>query len=260
MNEKIKALVSVLIVAVVASHLIEDNISIHDNKYSFPLFAISSSIVLGVIIIIIALLNYNYFTNKIFKKEKEGNKILYFIISTLFLVSFIYIPFYFLILWLRDSKFFINNFLTGLFITLLVTCLQLFILFSRSLYQLHYKNSKSKKISFTSSGKTHFIYYSEILLFFSEHKIVYLIQNNGKQIVTDFTLKELEEKLDKNFFFRVNRQVIIHRNAILSYQSIENGKLVVQIKDSLSFNKKTILVSRYKKKSFKIWLNENSTQ
>ena len=89
---------------------------------------------------------------------------------------------------------------------------------------------------------------SEISCFFSENKIVYL-QTKERSYPTDFTLDELEDVLELNYFFRVNRQFIINS------EFIKNIHTSPVYKVDLNFQPKTeITVSRDRVKDFKNWL------
>jgi DNA-binding LytR/AlgR family response regulator len=83
---------------------------------------------------------------------------------------------------------------------------------------------------------------------------VYTVQNDGTTIITDFTLNELEEKINDQLFFRANRQIIIHKNAVDQIKKIENGKLHIQLKTVIKNDTiAEINISRYKRKAFMNW-------
>ncbi|WP_292009896.1 LytTR family DNA-binding domain-containing protein [Chryseobacterium sp.] len=88
----------------------------------------------------------------------------------------------------------------------------------------------------------------EISCFFSENKIVYL-QTQDRVYPSDFTLDELENVLDSEKFFRVNRQFII------SSEHIRNIHTSPYYKVDLEFQPdEEITVSRDRVKDFKEWL------
>ncbi|MCD8539042.1 MAG: LytTR family transcriptional regulator DNA-binding domain-containing protein, partial [Leadbetterella sp.] len=62
----------------------------------------------------------------------------------------------------------------------------------------------------------------------------------------------LEEQLDPNFFFRVNRQYIIHINSIESIQKYFNEKARIVLKRDKNAE---VIVSRIKMPQFKLWLD-----
>ena len=69
-------------------------------------------------------------------------------------------------------------------------------------------------------------------------------------------LNELEEKINDQLFFRVNRQIIIHKNAVEQIEKVENGKLRIRLKASIENDAVAeINISRYKRKAFMNWFH-----
>ncbi len=89
----------------------------------------------------------------------------------------------------------------------------------------------------------------DILYFYSSNKVVFVTHKNGKTYRVDYTLSELEQKLP-NSFFRLNRQFIASKNAIISYKPSDNRKLTVKIVD---YSSDKISVSQLKATEFKEW-------
>ncbi len=90
----------------------------------------------------------------------------------------------------------------------------------------------------------------EVSCFYSENKIVYA-QTSERIFPTDFTLDELQETLDENRFFRVNRQFIINLNFIKNIHTSPYYKVEMQFQPS-----EEISVSRERVKDFKDWLSK----
>ena len=87
---------------------------------------------------------------------------------------------------------------------------------------------------------------------FKKETLIYIVTNDKKEYVTDYqTMDELEEIVDPKFFFRANRQTIIHLNAIESFKTDHYGKLLVKLK---SIGGDTVDISREKAPLFKAWL------
>jgi len=84
------------------------------------------------------------------------------------------------------------------------------------------------------------------------HKIVNLITLEGKYYAVEHSLEDLENLLDANLFFRVNRQVIVSITAILNVEH-DFGRLTVVISKTpkLGFS-----VSRDKTTAFKQWFGQ----
>lgn len=82
--------------------------------------------------------------------------------------------------------------------------------------------------------------------------MTYAVTTSGRENVVDFSLTRLSEQLDPDRFFRVNRQVLLSIDSILSVEPYFNNKIVVQVKP---LYKGKILISEDKIQSFKMWLN-----
>lgn len=91
----------------------------------------------------------------------------------------------------------------------------------------------------------------EIDYIFLENKMVYFKLLDHTSILVPFNLEELEEQLDPQFFFRVNRQFILHINSIESIQKYFNEKVKIVLKRDRNVE---VIVSRIKMPQFKLWL------
>jgi DNA-binding LytR/AlgR family response regulator len=69
-----------------------------------------------------------------------------------------------------------------------------------------------------------------VVMFFAKEKFCYL-RSNGKNSVINFTLHELESKLDPAVFVRVHRSSIISSLNIESFKSIGSGRLEITLSD-----------------------------
>lgn len=90
--------------------------------------------------------------------------------------------------------------------------------------------------------------------FFGENKIVWLRHQNGRKLPIEYTLEQLEDMLDPQQFFRLNRQYIVALPAIRDVVSYSNSRLKVSLKDPMS--KDPVLVSREKAEAFRLWLGK----
>lgn len=90
---------------------------------------------------------------------------------------------------------------------------------------------------------------ADISCFYSENKIVYL-QTKERSFPTDFTLDELEDVLQSDTFFRVNRQFIINANFIKNIHTSPIHKMELQFQP-----KDEITISRDRVRDFKNWLS-----
>lgn len=91
----------------------------------------------------------------------------------------------------------------------------------------------------------------DIAFFFTEHKLVFLIVKSGEKYVLDYPLYELEELLNPQQFFRLNRKYIANIEAIRQFQSYRKGKLRVDLEPPVA---EEVIVSQEKAGRFREWL------
>lgn len=93
----------------------------------------------------------------------------------------------------------------------------------------------------------------EISYFYTEHKVVFLIDSSGKRYIVDQTLTELETTLDKNLFFRLNRKFLTHINAVVKFKPHDKGKLLIELRPPVN---EEIIVSQENAPELKHWLGK----
>ncbi|GAA4272972.1 hypothetical protein GCM10022258_22660 [Aquimarina gracilis] len=245
-----------ILISILVNHLFEpENFPFHKN-YTFPLFPIVVSIVGGSLMIIIARFNFKYFKNKYFTKKINTQLLLRFLFSTLGYITILYLFLYYGLNGLINGieSYSIYHLLTGLSVSLLICTLGIVLLFSIDIYRLHKLLSIKGTLKVQQGGKITLVKYPDIAFIYSENKIVYIVKTDGTTIITDFTLNEVENEVSKQSFYRANRQTILHVRSIEQVQSIENGKLSVLLKPTISDKKAfQINISRYKKQEFMNW-------
>lgn len=96
--------------------------------------------------------------------------------------------------------------------------------------------------------------FEDIVLFFTENKVVYVIDKNGKKYLSDKNLSDLEMELDNNKFFRANRQYIVNINYIRSFKPYEKVKLQIDL--ATSEINHAIIVSQETAPAFRKWVYE----
>ena len=93
---------------------------------------------------------------------------------------------------------------------------------------------------------------SDDVAYFIKESLIYLVTTDNQKLVTDYnTLDELDEFVNPEKFFRANRQMLIHKNQVLSYKKHYTGKMTVHIKLE---PKMEVDVSREKSNDFLNWL------
>ena len=94
----------------------------------------------------------------------------------------------------------------------------------------------------------------EMAYFYSTNGLVCLVRRDGKQFMVDYTLEELEKRLDPTCFFRLNRQFIASLPSIAGIHTYFNGKLKLVLQPDIA---EEVLVSRGKASVFKEWVEGN---
>ncbi|TBN03641.1 response regulator transcription factor [Hyunsoonleella flava] len=91
----------------------------------------------------------------------------------------------------------------------------------------------------------------EIECFYSENKGTYLHTTEGRNYLIDNTLEQLEEELEPQIFFRINRKFFVNIDAIKDMVSYTNSRLQIKLN---SYNEQEVIVARERVKDFKNWL------
>ena len=113
---------------------------------------------------------------------------------------------------------------------------------------------KTYKTSFLANHRDQLIplKVEKIAYFRIDTGIVKSITFDKQSYPMDHNLEDLENELDPTMFYRANRQIIIHRDAIENIKFHFNGKLIVTVNPNCS---ERIMVSKAKATDFKKWMN-----
>lgn len=93
----------------------------------------------------------------------------------------------------------------------------------------------------------------DIAYIFSDNKLTFAVDAQGKQHTLDYNLEQLELELDPEQFFRVNRKIIVNVDAIIKVSNETGQKLKVFVEPAPGFD---VMVSRLKAADFKNWLGK----
>ena len=93
----------------------------------------------------------------------------------------------------------------------------------------------------------------EIAYFYADDKIVYLISDENRRFIVDYTLEELENVLNPDMFFRLNRKFIVKLEAVKNIRTALNSRLQIFLKPAIEGD---VYVSREKVSEFKAWLDK----
>lgn len=122
-------------------------------------------------------------------------------------------------------------------------------------YNIQSTSTNLQNISVKKGRKTFLIPHQEIAYAFRVEEFNYLVTINAEKYLLDISLNALEKEVNNIDFFRLNRQLLAHRNAIPSFQTLSNRHLKVTLRPELEGN---LLVNKNKAASFKKWIKSRS--
>ena len=93
---------------------------------------------------------------------------------------------------------------------------------------------------------------SSVRFFFSEDKTTFCATDDNRNLIIDFTLEQLEDMLDPQEFFRINRKYLVRSSAIGDIISYTNSRLRLVLKGSADND---VIVARERVQEFKDWLD-----
>lgn len=126
-----------------------------------------------------------------------------------------------------------------------------------------YTNSISRNISASSprttliarEGNTYIpLRAKQIAVFCSLKKEVIAIDFSGKRFHIDQSLTDIETSVEGNIFFRVNRNIILHFEAIRLFRVVEFGKIVVDLVQP-DWLEEEVHISQYRAPRFREWIS-----
>ena len=117
------------------------------------------------------------------------------------------------------------------------------------------KLSKNYKTRFMIKVGEHLrtIEVSSIRFFYSQEKTTFCVTDENRNYILDHTLEQLEEILDPERFYRINRKYLVSAEAIQDIISYTNSRLRLVLKGSAD---RDIIVARERVQEFKDWLNK----
>lgn len=120
---------------------------------------------------------------------------------------------------------------------------------------LQFLKQKKKTRLVARRGAEHvFLLLDDVVLFYTENKIVFVLDKEGRKYMLDKNLSDLEEELDRETFFRANRQYILNINYVRSYKTYERVKLQVDL--NIPIQNHSIIISQETAPLFKKWVYE----
>jgi two-component system, LytTR family, response regulator LytT len=93
----------------------------------------------------------------------------------------------------------------------------------------------------------------EIAYFFSEGRFIFFKTFDNQKYLVEYTLEELEEMLNPQNFFRINRSLVVSFKGVEQIHPYFGNRLKLYLQPSAE---KDIIVSREKVQDFKNWLGQ----
>jgi LytTr DNA-binding domain len=94
--------------------------------------------------------------------------------------------------------------------------------------------------------------HNEIAGFFAEQGYTILVHTNGKKYYLELSLDKMEKQVPGQYFFRINRQCLLHREQVIGFKRLNDGKLEIMIRPSESLAP-VLQMSRLRAPAFKSW-------
>jgi two-component system, LytTR family, response regulator LytT len=92
----------------------------------------------------------------------------------------------------------------------------------------------------------------EVAYFWAEEGVVFLVTKQGKRFIINYTLDQLEGQLDSAIFFRANRQLMVHIDAVQEVRPYFKGRLSLLLQPA---TENDVTISSSKASDFKVWLD-----
>jgi len=98
------------------------------------------------------------------------------------------------------------------------------------------------------------LFLKDVVLIYTENKLTYVLDRHGRKYISEKNLADLISSLDKERFFRANRQYIVSMEFIKSYRIFGKSKLQVEV--TLNDNHHSIIISQENAPHFRNWISE----
>jgi DNA-binding LytR/AlgR family response regulator len=102
------------------------------------------------------------------------------------------------------------------------------------------------------ANKLHSVRTEDVAYIYSEEKLSFFVEKDGKRVASDIPLKDIQNDLDPTVFFRVNRQFIVHIDAVSEITRISRSRLKVTL---LPASPQDVVVSTDMTPRFKEWMD-----
>ncbi|MBK9254890.1 MAG: response regulator transcription factor [Saprospiraceae bacterium] len=119
--------------------------------------------------------------------------------------------------------------------------------------KIAFKLDQNKRFLIRLGNKIIALPYSEVAYYFTGNKITYAVTFEGKRYPLDQTMEFIESEIISSEYFRVNRQYIVHRDAILTMTGTTKSRVCLNL---VHLKEEEIIVSVERSPNFKIWIKK----
>lgn len=113
-------------------------------------------------------------------------------------------------------------------------------------------NQPAEKRFLIRMGQTlRLVHQHDIAYFYTSDKITFMMTRDGRKYPVDYTLENLEQLIDPGKFFRINRQYILHLDAIVTMHAYTKARVKIELNPPCH---EEVIVSTEKSPYFKKWL------
>jgi two-component system response regulator LytT len=113
------------------------------------------------------------------------------------------------------------------------------------------KQNFKRRFAISAGSKISSVETTSVAYFYSMEKNTFLGSFEGKEYPLDYSLDKLENMLDPDIFFRINRQYIININVIIKIHILSKSRLELEIKAY----KERMSVSSARAHEFREWID-----
>jgi two-component system, LytTR family, response regulator LytT len=115
------------------------------------------------------------------------------------------------------------------------------------------ENKAQISFSIRLDGRIYFVPVDTIACIYLEDEAVYLLDFKGDKHIISKTLESIEKAVPSQQFYRINRQMIINRQAVKDVETYTTQRIVVHLTVPTPEN---VLVPRLKVKAFLNWIEK----
>lgn len=94
---------------------------------------------------------------------------------------------------------------------------------------------------------------SDVAYFFSNGRLSYLVTNDNRKYLLEYSMERLEACLNPEQFFRINRSFIISFDAVRQAEDYHGSRLILNVQPLFS---EKVVVSRERVAAFKKWMGK----